>query len=252
MKKNNEQGQSLVEFVASVGVLLAFLIGIPIVAKIANANLMSVQALDYAAWRVREGNMDNQRLTRETNDRYFGEKALVVDNEKIDNLGVRLGTGKDNQQIYQANTMSVSYTSNPQIANNGNFKKLLNGFGFPLDEKSGTVAIRVPLENLAVFKDEDMADGKMADKLVITKSLYIDNQSLTATDNGAIEGMVRGMPNARVPYNNDSFFWQRKSYKIVNDIGIRALKPITKESKITDIKADESHIPKDRMVQYQK
>lgn len=241
MKKSNEQGQSLVEFVASVGVLLAFLIGIPLVAKIANANLMSIQALDYAAWRVREGNTISERLTQETNDRYFGEKALVVDNEKIDNLGVRLGTGKGNQQIYQANTMSVSYTPNPQIANNGNFKKLLNGFDFPLDKKSGTVAIRVPLENLAVFKDEDMAD-----KLVITKSLYIDNQSLTAADNQDIKNMVKGMPSARVPYDNA----QRKSYGLFND-ALFFIKQITGEEEISIIEADENHIPKDRMVKYQ-
>lgn len=249
MKKSDEQGQSLVEFVASVGVLLAFLIGIPLVAKIANANLMSIQALDYAAWRVREGNTTSEQLTRETNDRYFGEKALVVDNEKIDNLGVRLGTGKDNQQIYQANTMSVSYTPNPQIANNGNFKKLLNGFRFPLDKKSGTVAIRVPLENLAIFKDEYMADGKewkMADKLVITKSLYIDNQSLTAAGNQDIKNMVKDMPSVRVPYDNA----QRESYEFFNK-ALSVMRRITGEEKVSTIEADENHIPKDRMVKYQ-
>ena len=92
--KTKHQGQSLIEFAISVIVLVAFLLAIPIIAKIANANIMSIQALDYAAWRVREGNTDNDKLTQEVSDRYFGETALIVDNEKINNQGVRLGTGK--------------------------------------------------------------------------------------------------------------------------------------------------------------
>lgn len=241
-KSSDQNGQSIVEFVASIGVLVAFLIGIPIVAKIANINIMSIQALDYATWRVREGNTDNNQLTQEVSDRYFGETALVVSGYKIENAGVRLGTGKNYEQIYQKDTVNVAYIPKPNIPKVDGVLK--NQYKLPLSDEAGEVVINVPLENLDVLSE-------IPSSMTIKNSLYIDNQSLTARDGEEIKQRMGEIKETIVPYNNGI---QRKSYRILNNTVISALNliPILREYKLKDVSISESTLPQDRFAEYKK
>lgn len=239
---SDQNGQSIVEFVASIGVLVAFLIGIPIVAKIANVNIMSIQALDYATWRVREGNTDNNQLTQEISDRYFGETALVVSGHKIENTGVKLGTGKNYEQIYQKDTVNVAYVPKSDIPKGDGILK--NQYKLPLSDKAGEVIINVPLENLDVLLE-------IPSSITIKNSLYIDNQSLTARDGEEIRQRMGEIKETIVPYNNEI---QRKSYRILNNTVISALNliPILREYKLKDVSISESTLPQDRLADYKK
>lgn len=239
---SDQNGQSIVEFVASIGVLVAFLIGIPIVAKIANVNIMSIQALDYATWRVREGNPDNNQLTQEVSDRYFGETALVVSGYKIENAGVRLGTGKNSEQIYQKDTVNIAYLPKSDIPKVDGVLK--NQYKLTLSDKAGEVVINVPLENLDVLPE-------IPSSMTIKNSLYIDNQPLTARDGEEIKQIMGEIKEIIVPYNNGI---QRKSYHILNDEVISALNliPILREHKLKDVSISESTLPQDRLAEYKK
>lgn len=239
---SDQNGQSIVEFVASIGVLVAFLIGIPIVAKIANVNIMSIQALDYATWRVREGNTDNNQLTQEISDRYFGETALVVSGHKIENTGVKLGTGKNYEQIYQKDTVNVAYVPKSDIPKGDGILK--NQYKLPLSDKAGEVIINVPLKNLDVLPE-------IPSSITIKNSLYIDNQSLTARDGEEIRQRMGEIKETIVPYNNEI---QRKSYRILNNTVISALNliPILREYKLKDVSISESTLPQDRLADYKK
>lgn len=241
-KSSDQNGQSLVEFVAIVGVLVAFLIGIPIIAKIANVNIMSIQALDYAAWRVREGNTNNNQLTQEVGDRYFGETALVVSGQKIENTGVTLGTGKNYEQIYQKDTVNVAYISKPNIPKVDSLLK--NQYRLPLSDKAGEVVINVPLENLDVLSE-------IPSSMTIKNSLYIDNQTLTARDSEEVKQRLGVIKSSIVPYNNGV---QKKLYQILNETAFNMLNAtqILKEHKIGNISINDSVLPKDRLVEYQK
>lgn len=236
-----QNGQSIVEFVASIGVLVAFLIGIPIVAKIANVNIMSIQALDYATWRVREGNTDNNQLTQEVSDRYFGETALVVSGHKIENAGVRLGAGKNHEQIYQKDTVNVVYIPKPNIPKVDSVLK--NQYKLPLSDKAGEVVINVPLENLDVLSE-------IPSSMTIKNSLYIDNQSLTARDGQEIRGRMGRVTGVIVPYNS--------SVRKTNDRAAKGMLnalnklPIFNFHKIKSISIDDSALPQDRLAEYQK
>lgn len=238
----DQNGQSIVEFVASIGVLVAFLIGIPIIAKIANVNIMSIQALDYATWRVREGNTDNNQLTQEVGDRYFGETALVVSGHKIENAGVRLGAGKNHEQIYQKDTVNVVYIPKPNIPKVDSVLK--NQYKLLLSDKAGEVVINVPLENLDVLSE-------IPSSMTIKNSLYIDNQSLTARDGEEIKKRMEEIKETIVPYNNGT---QRRSYQILNDTVFNILNEtrILKEHKIKNISVNDSALPQDRLAEYQK
>lgn len=235
MIHNNQTGQSVIEFAVCVTVLLAFLIGIPIVAKIANINIMSIQALDYAAWRVREGNTDNKMLTTEIKDRYFGESALIVDNEQISNLGANLGRGKDGQKIYDRDGIVVQY----HAEKSHNKIRFRNGYKFPLDDKSGKVSISVPLQNLDVLPE-------IVSNMTISNNLYIDNQSLTSLDDEHTKSSLRNMSSTIVPYNSKA---QRLDAKIINSI-MPLWSKITSEHNISDIDVSEKSIPKDRLAEY--
>lgn len=241
-RSSDQNGQSIVEFVASVGVLVAFLIGIPIVAKIANINIMSIQALDYATWRVREGNTDNNQLTQEVSDRYFGETALVVSGHKIENTGVRLGTGKNYEQIYQKDTVNVAYIPKPNIPKVDSVLK--SQYKLPLSDKAGEVVINVPLENLDVLSE-------IPSSMTIKNSLYVDNESLTARDGEEIKQRIGEIKGTIVPYNNGI---QRKSYHLLNNTVISTLNliPILREHKLKDVSINESALPQDRLAEYKK
>lgn len=236
----SQNGQSLAEFAISVSVLIVFLLGIPMVAKIANVNIMSIQALDYAAWRVREGNTNNTKLTTEVSDRYFGETALIVDSQKVLHSGANLGTGKNGNQIYQYDSVSVQYTATPHIPNDF---KLEKGYKLPITQKSGVVSINVPLQNLNVI-------SQIPESLTINKSLYIEAQTLTAQDNTEIKQKIGDISNTIVPYNSGA---QKTSNKLVNAF-IGVLKGVTlgfiNEHKIASIDIEESTLPKDRLEVY--
>lgn len=235
-------GQSMVEFVAGVVVFVAFLIGIPIVAKIANINIMSIQALDYAAWRVREGNTDDVKLTSEVSDRYFGETALVVSDDKIAHAGARLGRGKDFEQIYQADTVSVMYTKKSDIPKVDNTLK--DRYNLPLSDKAGEVVINVPLENLDVLPE-------ISSTMTISKSMYIDNQALTARDSIDIRQKLDSVDKTIIPYNSGH---QKNLYKNTINPLIRLLRIASvghmNEYTIEDVHINENGIPKDRLVEY--
>lgn len=238
MRQNTQKGQSMVEFAIAVSALLVFLVGIPIIAKIANVNVLSIQALDYAAWRVREGNTDNDKLSSEINDRYFGETALIVDDEKIINTGARLGMGRDGQDIYEANSVRIDYTKDT----NGNGLSVLSrGANLPINDKKGVVSITTPLQNLDVMPE-------IASNITINKSLYVDNQSLTALDGTDIQNHLKSMSSTMIPYNNGL---QKAQNNVANSI-ISALNviPIFSEHKIEDPYVPESTVPKDRMVKF--
>lgn len=238
---SDQNGQSIVEFVASIGVLVVFLIAIPIVAKIANVNIMSIQALDYATWRVREGNTNNNELTQEVSDRYFGETALVVSGHKIENAGVRLGTGKNHEQIYQKDTVNVAYIPKPNIPKVDSVLK--NQYKLPVSDRAGEVVINVPLENLDVLSE-------IPSSMTIKNSLYIDNQALTARDGEEIKQMLRGIKEGIVPHNSQA---SKANNRAVNEI-INVLNPllIFNFHTMKEITVNESALPQDRLAEYQK
>lgn len=250
--KNKESGQAAIEFAVSFSVLIALILSIPILAKIANANIMSIQALDYAAWRVREGNTDNMELSREVSDRYFGETALIVDDEQINDQGARLGTGKGNQQIYQNDSVTINYNadssnmSGAQGASWNNFDRVTN---LGIYDKKGTVSINVPLENLDVIPE-------IASSMTISKSLYIDNQALTARDKSQIQNSMNNFDSVVIPNNGGS---QDLFVKPAN-IAIAGLKLISDSTlglldvldhhKLEDVEVDHDAVPKDRLATF--
>lgn len=246
--RNWQQGQSLIEFAISVMVLVVFLLAIPMIAKIANANIMTTQALDYAAWRVREGNIDNDVLSREVSDRYFAETALIVDNEKINNQGVKLGTGKDGQQIYEPDTVSINYIANSDKmsgANGAVWNQVNDDYNFHLYDKKGTVSINLPLQNLDVIPE-------ITGSMTISKTLYVDNQTLAAPDAKHIQNQLRQANAIKIlPYNNGL---QKNTNKLTN-AAITALRVATigliDEKTVKDVIVNESAVPNDRLATYQ-
>lgn len=242
--KRNIAGQSAVEFAVSVSVLIALILSIPILAKIANANIMSIQALDYAAWRVREGNTDNAELSREVSDRYFGETALVVDDEQINDQGAKLGTGKGNEQIYQNDTVTVAYT--PKNSKDS-WDTIDNLYEFGLYEKKGTVSINLPLENLNVIPE-------IADSMTISKSIYIDNQALTARDSREIDDQMDDFDNVLVlPYNNglqkdtNSFY---NFFISTSNAALGWIDDVFVDHEIEEIEIDHDAVPADRLATF--
>lgn len=191
---------------------------------------------------MREGNTDNNQLTQEVSDRYFGETALVVSGYKIENAGVRLGTGKNSEQIYQKDTVNVAYISKPNLPKVDSVLK--NQYKLPLSDKAGEVVINVPLENLDVLP-------KIPSSMTIKNSLYIDNQSLTARDGEEIKQRMGEIKETIVPYNNGI---QRKSYHSLNNTVISALNliPILREYKLKGVSIGESTLPEDRLAEYKK
>lgn len=250
--KSKQQGQSLIEFAISVMVLVAFLLAIPIIAKIANANIMSVQALDYAAWRVREGNTNNDKLTQEVSDRYFGETALIVDNEKINNQGVRLGMGKSGEQIYEPDTVSINYIPDDSKSSGltGRAWNTLDAqYKLPVYDKKGTVSINLPLQNLDVIPE-------ITSSMTISKTLYVDSQTLAAKDGAEIKQKIGNMNMEIVPYNKSG---QKQLNHILNDSLIILLNALPipnnynpfETNKISDISVKEDAVPSDRLATYQ-
>mgnify|MGYP000010422174 FL=1 len=250
--KSKHQGQSLIEFAISVIVLVAFLLAIPIIAKIANANIMSIQALDYAAWRVREGNTDNDKLTQEVSDRYFGETALIVDNEKINNQGVRLGTGKSGEQIYEPDTVSINYIPDNSKASGWYaqpWNALDSQYKLPIYDKKGTVSINLPLQNLDVIPE-------ITSSMTISKTLYVDSQTLAAKENSEITQKLSNMNMEIIPYNKSG---QKQLNHVLNDSVITILNALPipnsynpfETNKISDISVKEDAVPTDRLAPYQ-
>lgn len=250
--KRNIAGQSAVEFAVSVSVLIALILSIPILAKIANANIMSIQALDYAAWRVREGNINNVGLSREVSDRYFGETALIVDDQQINDQGAKLGTGKGNQQIYQNDTVSINYnadSSNMNGAQGASWNNLDRVTNLGMYDKKGTVSINLPLENLDVIPE-------IASSMVISKSIYIDNQALTARDQTEIQSSMNNFDSVVIPNNGGSqnFFVRSTNIviaglKVVSD-GALGLLDVLDHHKLDDVEVDHDAVPADRLATF--
>lgn len=107
-----QMGQSSVEFVIALGAIGAFLIGIPMVAKVGYARLLASQATDYAAWRVQTSNIrDAKVLSREVNDRYFGHSAAAVQSRSMINMGMSTLTNKQGESLVKTGGVSVTVTS---------------------------------------------------------------------------------------------------------------------------------------------
>nr|WP_299040684.1 hypothetical protein [uncultured Psychrobacter sp.] len=250
--KTKQLGQAAVEFAVSFGVLIALVLSIPILAKIANANIMSIQALDYAAWRVREGNTNNQELSREVSDRYFGETALIVDDERINDQGASLGTGRDNKQIYQNDSVTVEYNadrSNMSGAQGLAWNNLDRVTNLGMYDKKGTVSINVPLENLDVIPE-------IASSMVISKSLYVDNQALTARDQAQIQNSMDNFDNVVIPNNGSTqnLFVEPANFaierlKLISDSALGLL-DVLDHHKLKDVKVDHDAVPADRLATF--
>lgn len=250
--KTKESGQAAVEFAVSFAVLIALILSIPILAKIANANIMSIQALDYAAWRVREGNTDNTELSREVSDRYFGETALIVDGEQINDQGAKLGTGKDNQQIYQNDSVTIEYnadSSNMRGAQGVVWNNLDRVTNLGMFDKKGTVSINVPLENLDVIPE-------IAGSMTISKSLYIDNQALTARGKGEIQSSMNNFDNLVIPNNGGSqdLYVEPTNFAIaglksISDAALGLLDVLDHHS-LKDVEVDHDAVPTDRLANF--
>lgn len=250
--KRNIAGQSAVEFAVAVSVLIALILSIPILGKIANANIMSIQALDYAAWRVREGNTDNTQLSREVSDRYFGETALIVDDQQINDQGAKLGTGKGNQQIYQNDSVTINYNADSSNMSGAqgvvwnNFDRVTN---LGVYDKKGTVSINLPLENLDVIPE-------IASSMTISKSLYIDNQALTARDKSQIQGSMDNFDSVVIPNNGGS---QNLLVGATNTViaGLKAISDVSfglldvfDHHRVKDVKVDHDAVPADRLATF--
>lgn len=242
--KRDIAGQSAVEFAVSVSVLIALVLSIPILAKIANANIMSIQALDYATWRVREGNTNNQELSREVSDRYFGETALVVDDEQINDQGAKLGIGKGNQQIYQNDAVTIAYTPNNST---DSWDAIDNLYELRLYEKKGTVSINLPLENLNVIPE-------IVDSMTISKSIYIDNQALTARDKQDINENMKDFDSILVlPYNNNLQKNTNSAYNLVISTvsaTLGSINDVFEDYKIEEVEINHDAVPADRLATF--
>lgn len=246
--RHSVEGQSLIEFAVSVSVLIALVVSIPIIAKIANVNVMSIQALDYAAWRAREGNTDNSKLSQEVNDRYFGETALIVDDEKINHKGAQLGTGKNNEQIYRNNTVTVNYNADhskmSQGASRGLWNHVNDNYKLGLYNKKGTLSINVPLENLNIIPE-------ISDSMTITKSLYIDNQMLNARDQKEIQDNMNNFKEVVLPYNNGI------QKRVLNGPANRAIQTLSiipinvfKDYRLREVTVNHDEVPDDRLANF--
>lgn len=110
--KMSQKGQSSVELVIALGAIGAFLIGIPMVAKVGYARLLASQATDYAAWRVQTTNIrDAKVLSREVNDRYFGHSAAMVQSRSIINMGMSTLTNKQGESLVKTGGVAVTVNS---------------------------------------------------------------------------------------------------------------------------------------------
>lgn len=110
--KSSQKGQSSVEFVIALGAIGAFLIGIPMVAKVGYARLLASQATDYAAWRVQTTSIrDAKVLSREVNDRYFGHTAAAVQSRSIINMGMSTLTNKHGESLVKTGGVAVTVNS---------------------------------------------------------------------------------------------------------------------------------------------
>lgn len=250
--KHYVKGQSLIEFAVSVSVLIGLLVSIPIIAKIANVNIMSIQALDYAAWRVREGTIDNSLLSQQVNDRYFGETALIVDDDRINHQGIKLGTGKNNEQIYRNNTVTLNFVADDSQMSRGSsrglWNKLDDDYKLGLYDKKGTLSINVPLENLNVIPE-------IADSITIKKSIYIDSQALSARDQKSIQDNMDNFKNTVIPYNDNSLKGQKNAVSKPTNIaiGLIGLIPldIFQDYKLKDVEVKHDEVPRDRLARFE-
>lgn len=95
---NQQEGQSLVEFVASCGVLVILLTAIPMVGKLGTLQLKANSAADYAAWRLERGAFyrNDSNLNREVGQRFFaktGADVLSDQNAECDDIEDKDGMG---------------------------------------------------------------------------------------------------------------------------------------------------------------
>ena len=250
--RNKELGQAAIEFAVTFSVLVALILSIPILAKIANTNIMSIQALDYAAWRVREGNTDDAELSREVSDRYFGETALIVDDEQVNDQGAKLGTGKDNEQIYQNDSVTINYnadSSNMSGAQGVTWNNVERVTNLGMYDKKGTVSINVPLENLDVIPE-------IASSVTISKSLYIDNQALTARDQSEIQSSMDDFDSIVIPNNGggqDLFVAPTNvvisGLKVISDASLGLLDTFD-HHRLRDVRVDHDEVPEDRLATF--
>ncbi len=237
MNAKASQGQSVIEFAIGVMLLVVFLLGIPLVAKIANVNILSIQALDYAAWRARAGNTNNDSLTREIKDRYFGETALIVDDEEIINSGAVLGSGREGQAIYNREGILVQYQNTTAY----NEIRLTDAYRLPYKEGAGILTITTPLQNTNLFPE-------LSDSLVIKKSLYVSNETLAAKDARHSQERLSNMSATIIPYNTGN---QKKAAGLLNKV-ISVWRPITGEHKLADVTVTDKAIPQDRLAEYRR
>lgn len=170
-KNQRQQGVGVVEFAVSAGMLVIFIIAIPLIGKIANLNILAIQSLDYAAWEVqkREGTATSAILTRDVNDRFFAASGAYVKTGSVP-LGTNLGfTGAQGKPIVARGSVRVQVTP---ITNKSNDLFNFNEVGrLTRDLKLSSdsyykVKVTVPLTNLK------MLDG-LSDSLVITKEMNV-------------------------------------------------------------------------------
>lgn len=171
MSFQNQKGVGVIEFAVSAGMLVIFIITIPLIGKIANLNLLAIQSLDYAAWEVqkREGTATSAILTRDVNDRFFAASGAYVKTGSVP-LGANLGfSGAQGKAMVTRGSVKVQVTP---ITNNSNDRFNFHDIGrLTRDLKLSSnsyykVKVTVPLVNLK------MLEG-LTDSLVITKEMNV-------------------------------------------------------------------------------
>lgn len=176
-----QKGVGVIEFAVSAGMLVIFIIAIPLVGKIANLNILAIQSLDYAAWEVqkREGTATSAILTRDVNDRFFAASGAYVKTGSVP-LGANLGfSGAQGKAMVIRGSVKVQVTP---ITNRSNDLFNFDEVGrLTRDLKLSSnsyykVKVTVPLTNLK------MLDG-LSDSLVITKEMNVLTNSWISKSN---------------------------------------------------------------------
>ncbi len=229
---HRQKGVGVIEFAVSAGLLVIFIIVIPLIGKIANLNILAIQSLDYAAWEVqkREGTATSSILTRDVNDRFFAASGAYVKTGSVP-LGENQGfTGAKGKSMVARGSVKVQVTPITDGTNDRFNFDYVGRLTRDLKLSSNSyykVKVTVPLTNLR------MLDG-LSDSLVITKEMNVLTNSWTSLSNADTNNRIKRAGIRVYPH--------QKASSLIN-----ALRPVFRlfdEPEIKTDVVDSSVVPK--------
>ncbi len=226
---SKQSGQSVAEFVISIGVLSSLLLAIPLIGKLGFVKLNAQQAANYAAWRVNQGvGGDDGQLSNEIGQRFFshtgadvltGRNAECQDQADTDAAGNsmvawrdvkatvlnpgegaygKFGTNSPQPMTGSVTASSVAPDKAPQIRfqAGGRGGDALGGFGkaFSLSSNSQrTVRVSVPVSMVTGMRLplQTNPDGSEPTAMMITTEMGTLGDSWQASNTAAVKETLK-------------------------------------------------------------